>query len=279
MLMLAACGRIGFTTNADDSNVDSSLNVDALDSDAALMPLGPFAPPTRITGINSGSQDYGPSISSDGDQLLFASDRGTSFDLYRATRTSTTEFTDVTVITELRTSSAEYDAEISSSGLELYFISSAQPAGLRCSTRATVSDPWEPPTVIALGAGAEGPSLGVGDVRMLIEKNGDIEEWMRASPTSTTWEVVRTHAPLAGLYWPAFGEDGLEVFVTRKPGDELLRATRATLDVPFGTPQRYLFGTTIDDAAIYDPDLSRDGRTLYLSINAGGSPDLHVTTR
>lgn len=291
MQVVAACGRLGFASIADDP-----ANTDALDAaddatlgttlDAALdspldaaVSIGPFSPPIQITGVNSTSQDYGPSLSGDSNELVFASDRGTSFDLYRATRMTTADFTDLAVITSLRTSSGEYDPEISANGLELYFVSSASPAGLRRSTRATLSDPWESGTIITLGAGTEGPSLGVGDMRMLIEKSGSIQEWMRPSPQSTSWQVAQTHASLAGMKWPAFSEDGLEVFVTRKPGDELFRATRATLGEPFGTPQRYLFGTSIDNAPIYDPELSRDGRTLYLSINTGGSPGLYVTTR
>jgi hypothetical protein len=273
LVALGACGRIGFDPNGPGNDAANDAG-----SDDAL-PLGPFGPPIVVPPVQSSSQDYGPAISGDGRELLFSSDRGGDFDVYLATRMGDGTFGAPAEVTELSTALADYDAEPASSGLELYFISGQSPAGLRRATRTTALQPWGNIEVIGLGAGCEGPSLGVGDLHMLIESNGDIGEWTRPSTTSAAWQQVRLHTSLAGMTWPALGPDGLEVFAVRKSDFQLFRAVRGSVDDPFEPAQRYLFGTAFDNARIYDPELSSDGRTLYLSSNVGGSPDIYVTTR
>ena len=90
---------------------------------------------------------------------------------------------------------------------------------------------------------------------------------------------MQMHTSLAGMTWPALSADGLEVFAVRFADFQLFRAVRASVDDPFGPAQRYLFGTAFDNARIYDPELTSDGRTLYLSSNLGGNPDIYMTTR
>jgi hypothetical protein len=274
LVAISSCGRFSFDPVTARDAASDGEGGDA--SDAASV-LGPFAPPTLVMGLESPSIEYGPSISADGNELQFTSDRGGSLAVYRATRAGTM-FIALTELTEIGGSGIEYDPEISGSGLELYFVSSDPPAGLRRSTRSTTADLWGAPEVIALGADHEGPSLAVGDLRMLIATSTGIDEWMRPSPTSTAWQIVRTHTSLVSTTWPAVSANGLEIFVI-KTGNKLYRATRASVADEFGAPQPYLFGSVVDTKQIYDPELSADGRTLYLSILVSGDPEIYVTSR
>jgi hypothetical protein len=270
---LAGCGRLGFDVGAAAPGSDGGTN------DGAPDPLGAFAPPIVIAELSSGSNEYGPTLSPDGGSLVLTSNRDGAYALYGAIRQGNGTFTTPTMLTTLDASGIEFDGDLSEDGLELYFVSGGSPQGLRRSTRATTADPWAAPTVIAFGANHEGPSLMLGDVRMLIATSTGIDEWERPSVGSTAWQRVRSHPSLDGMTWPGARSDGLEVFAIRAGMYRLYRATRASIDDPFGPAQRYLFNSVHDTRNAWDPELSPDGRTMHISIDSGGDHDIFVATR
>jgi hypothetical protein len=122
---------------------------------------GEFSSPTNLGGvINSGAAETAPAISSDGLSLFFSSNRAGgngSWDLYVATRTSTSEpfGAPVNLGTGVNTNLPEFAPAISADGLSLYFQRRNDPGGLGgddvwVATRASTSDPFG--TAVNLGS-------------------------------------------------------------------------------------------------------------------------------
>jgi hypothetical protein len=83
----------------------------------------PWSAPQRVTALNvSDKREEGPRISEDGLVIYFASDRSGNFDLFYATRPSTSDAFGVPVpITELNTQDPESDPWVSPDGKTIYF--------------------------------------------------------------------------------------------------------------------------------------------------------------
>lgn len=259
---------------AADARDDGSLTDDGAPMDGASAG---FTVPVLIPELASNGDDFGPSISSDGLELFFNSDRMGSFRLYVALRASPTEaFGAPAVIAELDGTGSEYDADVSRDRRELHFVSDDNPDGLRVTTRPDPASPWATPTIVTGGNDREGPSLAVNDSILLLARSG-IEEYARTGP-GAAWQLLRTHTNLNNHSYPGVSSDGLEVFTARS--GRIYRATRTSLFVPFGPPARVLFGAPFDnDHDLVDPELSADGKTLYLSARRSGHYDIYVTTR
>ena len=107
--------------------------------------------------INSASDDGAPTISKDGLSLYFSSNRAGghgNFDLYVATRPSRSDAwsTPVNLGQTVNTSADQWASSLSADGLELYFCDwhVYMPNGygngdIWVSTRASISDAWNPP--------------------------------------------------------------------------------------------------------------------------------------
>jgi hypothetical protein len=267
-----------------DASGDSAMVDAPPDSLTDANPMIGWAVPAKITELSSPRDDFGPSLFANGLRIYIASDRTVldTFKIWYAPRATTAQpFSPPAPAAELDLSGNEYDPEVSAGGLELHYGSSAAPVGVRTTSRPGTSDNWTvPPDLVGIGASREGPSLALGDTRMVVSvvRTGGIEEWERAT-TSSPWVLLRGHPSLATLAYPGISSDGLELYATHISDGQLFRATRATTSDVFGAPQRYLFGTSIDAQPIYDPELTPDGKTMYLSIDDGSSFDIYVTTR
>jgi Tol biopolymer transport system component len=117
--------------------------------------LDPWEPPVNLgPTVNSSDWDGGPSIFADELTLFFDSDRPGGFgdrDLWMTTRASISDPWEPPVNLGPTVNSSDGDAtpSISADGLTLFF-SSHRPGGqglgdLWATTRASLSDPWEPP--------------------------------------------------------------------------------------------------------------------------------------
>lgn len=276
-LVLCACGRVGFDPTAGGDATGATDSADLPDAPA----LGSFGPPTVLTVLNGGGNDYGPSVTADALELAFNSDRSGQYKLYTASRASSAEMWSAPVLIAASDQAGiEYDAELSSDGTELFFHSEAAPVGIRRMTRASRQDAWTTPMVVSGLAGYEGPALFASDLRMVVSLpgNGGIDEFARAT-IDASWQLVRSHASLAGHKFATVRGDGLELFAATASG-QLVRATRASIDDAFGPVEPVQLGDPWDGYAIYDPELSGDARQMFLSIAAGqGDFDIYVTTR
>lgn len=149
------------------------------------------------------------------------------------------------------------------------------PAGLRKMARVTPTQPWIGPMPLQLDG--ESPCLFANDLRMIVDA-GSIEEYGR-SDRNTPWTLLRTHANLDTYRLPGISADGLEIYAIRN--DRMYRATRMSTDQAFGPPAIVSFGSPFDSYVLFDPELSADGHTMYLSVDSGTTTDadIYVTTR
>ncbi|HEX3761849.1 MAG TPA: hypothetical protein VHW23_24285 [Kofleriaceae bacterium] len=275
LLLATGCGRLGFDP-APGSGPDAGAGPGG--------GLGAFGAPVRIPELASSRDDLGASISADGSQIVFASERSGALQLYAARRASpSAPFGAPAPIAHLDGASP-FDPEQSGDSLELLYVTSSAP-GLRRASRVDAASGWTSAAATMMAAGHEGPSLALDDLRMLIANkvgSGDatvLEEWQRAS-RSAPWALLRTHDTLVGMTWPAISADGLEAFVvSQEPSNRLFRATRDSADDAFGPPAPVVFGSELDAALVADPELSADGHALYLSIFVGDNFDIYVATR
>jgi hypothetical protein len=232
--------------------------------------------PTPINFLNSDDDELGPTVTANQSLMIFTSNRidNADYKLY-VSRQSGGTWSDPATIPELDIADIEYDGDFAADGLELHYISGGDPNGLRRVERAQLTDPWLVPPTPGI-ANCEGPSLFAGELGMVVSTESGIAEYERGM-VGDPWTFVRGHDELTGHAWPGISQDGLEIFAT--DGGRLYRATRTSLTDEFGPPQRVLFGDSIDQQSMADPELSHDGKTMYLVIQTSNGFDVHVTTR
>ncbi|MHC4701822.1 MAG: TolB family protein, partial [Planctomycetota bacterium] len=190
--------------------------------------------------VNSSDGESSPSISADGLELYFSSDRpgGYGFDdIYVMTRATTEDDwgQPVNLGPIVNSSTSDIAPCISADGLELYFCEWGEPRpgglgeDLWVTTRATKDDEWGQPVNLA-------------------------------TVNSSSYEFT-----------PEISSDGLELyFESDRPGgyglDDLYVSTRATTKDEWGTPVN--LGPTINGPLWeHCPTISADGLTLFFDID------------
>lgn len=134
--------RLYFSSDRSNANRDIYVATRASRSDT-------FATPTRVTGLNTTSQEFGPSLRGDELEVFIASDRGGgrgSMDIWRAVRATTASSFDEPVnVSVVNGSGYETDPRLSPDGTELFFASSqGAPQGslvLWVATRSCLDPP------------------------------------------------------------------------------------------------------------------------------------------
>ena len=246
--------------------------------------------------VNSGSTDWGPSISADGLSLFFSSRRGGGFgeeDIYVTTRATTEDPWEepANLGPPVNTSNWEQGPSISADGLSLFFSSYNRPDGsggddIYVTTRATTDEPWSAP--LNLGPkvnsssadwtpsiSADGLSLfftskrsgGYGRHDLWITTRETIhDEW--GAPANLGPTVNSGHRELS----MSISHDSLLLFLgSDRPGGsgghDLWITTRTTTNDPWREPVN--LGPTVNSSAPYDqtPSVSADGSTLYFCSN------------
>lgn len=264
-----------------DENTNTCTRSDAgsLDDDAPDGSLAAFGVPMPLPGpVNTSSDEKYPSLDATGTQLIFGTPRVGGYTLWFAVRTRTQDaFGTPLRIVELDGTGIEYFPEISGNALELIY-NGNMPEELRQVTRSASNSAWGMPSPIATPDFRIGASLSPDGAHLYlaIPLDGGIEEYTRTM--TNEWTLARTHPALAGMTTPTVSTDGLEMFMASET-NQLYRATRDEPTASFGSPQRVLFGTAIDNAMITDPELDSTGRALYLAVRTGADFDLYVATR
>jgi len=262
---------------SDGNTSDTIAPSDGSLGDAAMS--AGWAVPTRVQALSGPSNDWGPSISTDELALYLNTDGPTpdDFKIYVATRaTKMSGWGALMPVQGLDLAENEYHADISADNKELVYAADLPPAGLRKLTRVSANQPWIGPTPLQLD-GKQSPGLFANDLRMIVE-GSSIQEYTRAD-RNTPWTLVRTHATLAMYRLPGISADGLEIYVIRNT--RMYRATRMSIDQVFGMPAIISFGAPFDSYDLFDPELSADGHTMYVSVDTGSTTDadIYVTTR
>jgi hypothetical protein len=288
LVLVAACGRIAFDPHElGDGSVDTSDG-----ATAACTSFGPWAVPQTIALLNSTSVDWGPHLSHDGLELVFASSRAGGNDgVFVATRASVTDAWSVPVAAFEETAfGLTDDPELSSDRLTMYWGA----GGIHRAVRSTTTAAWVDQGVVPITANGfsvdGGPWISSDNLRLLFtgtETNDGLwhqYETTRTSPADAFGPA--TPVPLAhtqqGEAYGSYRGDALEIVFDTEPGPgQLLAATRSAIGDAFGPAAPI---SELDDnvSEFGDPDLSDDGTTLWFaSTRPGGlgSYDLWVTTR
>ena len=255
-----------------------------------------FGEPMNLgQGINSPHRDNTPSISADGLELYFASDRAGGYGNYDlwVTRRSTTDDswgTPVNLGPTVNSSNAEVSPDISADGLSLYF--DAGPAYRRdiwVAERAAKDQPWGTPVKLGPNVNRSTwqfcPSISPDGLHLYFDSQGQSTAWgiwMSSRQThSEPWQpAVSLSSPIDSSYDESAADisvDGLAMFFhSDRPdgsGDQdLYVTTRPTIDANWGIPLN--LGTNVNTAySESDVSVSDDGRMIYFSEYPNPRPE------
>ncbi|MHC4072140.1 MAG: M56 family metallopeptidase [Planctomycetota bacterium] len=266
-----------------------------------------FGTPTNLGPIvNSSAGDASPSISADGLELYFSSNRSGGsgdYDLWVTTRDTKDDEWDppMNLGPTVNTSDVDRCPSISADGLSLFFGSRNRAGGaghddVWVTTRDTKDDPWGAP--VNLGPTVNGPSaecdpsissdglslffrvvggpggFGRQDLRVTTRATSD-DDW---GPAVNLGPAVNSASSEFG---PSISADDLTLFFrSNRPGGygegDLYVTMRATTSDPWSTPVN--LGPTVNSSSgDADPSISDDGSTLFFSSRRPGGlgpPDL-----
>ncbi|HUS30419.1 MAG TPA: hypothetical protein VMZ53_18045 [Kofleriaceae bacterium] len=295
-LLLAGCGRLSFDALGDG---DASSGIDTAAPDACSFSA--FAPPTRLPGqVQSAVDDWAPRSALGKTQIFFCTYNGSAglCDIVYATRPdNTSPLSAPMFIPELDSAAYEGGPSVTEDALDMVFFRDGAAYDLFETSRASISDPWQPPQPLAINSTMSdmSPSLSPDGLRMVFASaragslgGGDIWETTRTSRTAA-WDPPVHRIELSSASdegGPTMSPDGLEVFfASNRAGGlgliDVYTARRLALGNPFGAPTLVPeLSSTRDDISL---SMSSDGRSLfynYDSVSAGGqNADLWVATR
>jgi hypothetical protein len=132
---------------------DAAGSMGGLDIMAATRPstLAAFGVLAPVASVNTDAAEAHPQISADGSELYFTSQRGGTWDLYRAQLGAGGSFDAPTSIGELSTNDNELAPVVSADGLTLYFMSNHDDPDfdIHVATRSTRDDGFGSPVNLA----------------------------------------------------------------------------------------------------------------------------------
>ena len=242
LTVLVGCGRFGFDSGPPGADAPAG-DTGAIDSVDALPPSGPFSPAVPVS-INTASIEDDPSLTGDGLELYFNSDRAGgsgSNDIWVATRARIEDpWGAPRAVVELNTTGDDATPDVSRDGLTLYW---AAPGA------AGVKDLW-------------------------FSSRPD-----RASPWGARQRIVEL-ASAADEAGPALTPDGLTIYFARDPSgtDDIYTSTRASTSAAWGTPVQLV---ELGGAGVLDSEPFVNGsNTLLLFYSArSGNNDLWFARR
>jgi len=271
-------------------------------TDAYSAPPFIFGEPTNLgSTVNSSAWDYCPSLSADGLELFFTSQRpgGHGYaDIYVATRATTEDgWSDpVNLGPTVNSSSTEGSPSISADGLSLFFYS-YRPGGygrtdIWVSTREAVGGAWSTPANLGPPVNSSGDemflSISADGLQLYFSEYlyphrpggyGDSDIWVTTrEAVGGAWSTpANLGPPVNSSSWegsPCISADGLSLFFnsTRAGGyggGDLYVATRATTEDDWGTPVN--LGPTVNSSyPDVGPNISADGLSLYFHSDRPG---------
>ncbi|MHC4507478.1 MAG: LamG-like jellyroll fold domain-containing protein [Planctomycetota bacterium] len=201
----------------------------------------PWGVPVNLgSSVNGPAIDYGPSISADGLELYFTSNRSGSFAIWVTKRATVFDpwGQAVNLGPAVNASGFDIGATISADGLELFFCST-RPGGsgvedLWVAKRETAHDPWGVPT--NLGAAVNSPAvdnspvISADGLLLFFESNrsggyGDFDIWFtRRTSTNDNWGPATNLGPPVNTASiesvPGIAPDGKQFYFlsTNRPG-------------------------------------------------------------
>lgn len=275
---------------------DATTAVDAAaDAPADAAPLGPWGVPVALDELNTNMRELDPTLSADGLEIFFASNRGNgangTFDIYRATRATTSDpFSPPQRVVELSTAASEVGIHLSADGLTAWFYrqNPAQFDVFR-ATRPSRDQPFGaamPEPALSQPDDDRDPSLTADGLLVVVEheeteEDHEIYLYERAS-IAAPWGAPRKLTEVSSAVSDgaaALDAAGLVlVFHSDRPDGGLLHdlfiATRASRGEPFSAPEPIVeLNTAQFDEG--NPEISADLRTIVFDR----TDDLYIATR
>jgi len=275
VVAIAGCGRISFDPSSDAP------------SDGSVCTFGAWSTPVELAEVSSPQDDWEPTLSSDGQRLVFSSNRDGALHLYMATKLGTGAFSAPAPIDPLTTTMTEYGPAWFGND-RLYFDRGTTTIQLHTSEYSgTAFSPASPITEL-VGETVEAPAISSDELEMFYSTNFELRRATR--PTSSdTWTLAGAVTELrsgAGEAYPTLSRDGLVIYFesdrVNAMGD-IYVASRPSIGAPFANaaPVTELNGSGAN-IGTSDADLSPDGRTMvFASRRPGGtgSWDIYVSER
>lgn len=262
-----------------------------------------FGEPTNLgPAVNSSAWDGGPSITADGLQLFFDSERSGGYEaqnLWVTTHNTNGEsWCDPVnlgpVVNTIASDNTQWQPSVSSDGLELYFVADSH---IWLTKRPTTDGEWrEPIKLVTINSSSRDitPSISADGLSLYFSSNrpggsGGMDIWVSTRETKDdTWEEPVNLGPTvnspAAENASSISADGLCLFFTDYPvprsgghgQSDLYVAMRKTRDDEWHTPVN--LGPTVNGSSRDGgPSISADGHTLCFHSNRpGGSGDMDL---
>jgi len=260
---------------------------------AGTLRFGNASPVTEL--YTEGVEDN-PTLTADGLELFFTSDRGGDMDVWVATRARTSElFGEPELVVEANTDETETSPAITLDGLTLFVGQRDQAGGLglydvwvleRSSRTAAWSEKFNVTELNSPEDDTPRPPA-MNDTVMPLSSRRSMEGYRtylatRASSYDAFGEPMLVEELTVAGQSTVDGylsEDGLMLFYSSAAEEnrgDLYYATRASADQPFGAPTA-IFDLNTSAADERDPWLSPDGTLLYFATNREGTLDIYVS--
>lgn len=296
LVLACGCGRLGFdgVGAARDGAPDGVPDDVAVMADAfTVCHTGTWSAPQPISETVTTSEEADPSLTADERTMVFSSNRSPSMGraLWMTTRpTRQDPWAAPARLVALDSAADDIDADISADGLTLYFGSTRSGTReLYLATRSTLADPFALVGLVTVTGDAVttrgGPTTTLDGLIMFYARDLEVAFATRASTAvdfTFEREVDEVNAPPTDGN-PAISADGIELFFDtyRNGPAAIFTASRGGIGSSFVglTELSELPAMVPTSTAAGTPELSADGRTLYMFVNVGGQLDLYAATR
>jgi hypothetical protein len=290
IVVLVGCGSVPSEPDAPPGGDGGGDGADVDATPARCNRSSDFGTPTLVGGVNSTFDEYGMSLTRD--ELIAFVGRYPPGDaaLRMTTRASVDD--DFGAVTEdllgaiNSVAGSEYSAAPTADGLILYFHrQNAMGIGVEVSTRGG--------TTTAFGASSgvtvDGPGLDDA-LTPFISSDGQTLYWLdfavfrlhaaTRGGTPSIFTNARDASTIDNVYNPVLSADELTLYSSNGMGDDVLAATRADRNTPFGagTPVNNV-NSASDDWPVY---VTSDDCVMYLASNRTGGlggTDIWMATR
>jgi len=254
--------------------------------------------PVPVMEVNTEYAEWTPFLSFDGLSLYFARGHGPAFydfRIFEATRpVPYGPFTSVGEISGTLNSSPGnvMSPWVSPDNLRMYYFTESNLVyDLKVTERTSDNDPWPVginiPGLDTLGGRPQAPSLTADELIIVFSSYnapggvGGFDLWMATRPDkNSSFANVRNLTEINTAYKeskPYISPDGLTLYfpTDRNGSGQIFRATRASLNQPFGKLEHLSF---FDAPRIGGhPSLSSDGTALYMAKTISGGEDIYVS--
>jgi Tol biopolymer transport system component len=286
VLLLPSACRFHFDARTDAGQPDDAS------TDGPICHSGTWATPQLVT-LSTISHESDPTLTIDGLEMFYTSNRSPSqgYAIWTARRASpSAAFGPPSLVAELDTAASDQDPSISADGTEIYFDSDRVNGvvDIFVARRAGPGSSFEAATPLVIAGDSatprETPSLSLDGLDLYYSRAGLEIAYAHRPSTAGGFTFVRELDEINAAQTdatPAITPDGLELFFEsyRTGSASLFTARRASVTDPFGPPEELSsLALAVGGSASGGPEVSADGRTLYLFIDTT-SIDLYVTTR